>query len=238
MARDKNVDPSEIRRFNELAGRWWDEKGEMQLLHAVNPLRLLYVDQRAPLYGKTVLDVGCGGGILTESMARMGALVTGIDAAEDLITIARTHQERLLVRTDYICTTAEAFASEHPLNFDRVTCFEMLEHVPNPQLVVRACARLAKPGSHVFFSTINRTIKAYVQAIVAGEYVFRFLPRGTHDFRKFIRHTELSAWVEENGLDILHMAGLTYNLFTQRYSLIPDINVNYILHAHKRDGTP
>ena len=226
-----NVDRAEIAKFEALASRWWDRNSEFKPLHEINPLRTNWIDQRAPLAGKQVLDIGCGGGILAEAMALRGAQVTGIDMGEAPLAVARLHQLESGVEVDYVQTTAEAFAQLHPARFDVVTCLEMLEHVPDPSSVIRACARLVKPGGHVFFSTINRNPKAFVFAIVGAEYVLRMLPRGTHEFAKFIKPAELGAWSRDAGLALQDITGLTYNPLTRQYKLGRDVDVNYMIHC-------
>jgi len=226
-----NVDASEIAKFEELAHRWWDPQGEFKPLHDINPLRLDYIEARAPLAGRRVLDVGCGGGILAEAMADRGADVIGIDMGEAPLAVARLHLLESGARVEYRRNTAEAMAAERPGDFDVITCMEMLEHVPNPASVVRACAALTKPGGKVFFSTINRGPKAYLLAIVGAEYVLRLLPKGTHDYDRFIRPSELARWVRGAGLDLRDLTGMTYNPVTRRYRLGHDIDVNYLAHA-------
>lgn len=233
MSLDNNVDPAEIAKFEELAHRWWDRESEFKPLHDINPLRVNYIDERAPLAGKTVLDVGCGGGILCEAMAQRGAVVTGIDMGEAPLSVARLHQLESNLDIDYQQTTAEALAAAMPASFDRVTCLEMLEHVPEPASVVKACAELCKPGGELFFSTINRNPKSFLFAVVGAEYVLRLLPRGTHDYAKFIRPSELASYLREAGLVLNDVTGMTYNPVTRHYKLSPDTNVNYLLHASK-----
>lgn len=229
----QNVDPAEIAKFEELAHRWWDRESEFKPLHDINPLRVNYIDERAPLAGKTVIDVGCGGGILAEAMAQRGAAVTGIDMGEAPLNVARLHQLESGVQVDYQQTTAEDMAKAQPEAFDRVTCLEMLEHVPEPGSVVKACADLCKPGGELFFSTINRNPKAFAFAVVGAEYVLRLLPKGTHEYAKFIRPSELAAYIREAGLVLNDVTGMTYNPFTKRYKLGGDTDVNYIVHASK-----
>ncbi|GAA5178362.1 MULTISPECIES: bifunctional 2-polyprenyl-6-hydroxyphenol methylase/3-demethylubiquinol 3-O-methyltransferase UbiG [Halomonadaceae] len=227
-----NVDPSEIAKFEALASRWWDPDSEFKPLHEINPLRLDFIDARAGLAGKRVLDVGCGGGILSEAMAHRGAKVTGIDLGATPLEVARLHQQESGVTLDYRQVSAEEMADEQPGEFDVVTCLEMLEHVPDPAAVVRACATLVRPGGHVFFSTINRNPKAYALAIIGAEYVLSLLPRGTHDYRKFIRPSELSTWCRATGLRVREQSGLTYNPLTRTYRLAPrDVSVNYMMHC-------
>ena len=225
-----NVDHAEVSKFEQLASRWWDPNSEFKPLHEINPLRLGYIDTRAALDGKTVLDVGCGGGILAESMAAHGAKVTGIDMGEAPLEVARLHLLESGQEVDYRRIPVEELADEMPGRFDVVTCMEMLEHVPDPASVIAACATLVKPGGHVFFSTINRNPKSYLFAIVGAEYVLRMLPRGTHDFAKFIRPSELSRWTREAGLDTQNITGMTYNPLTGIYKLDPrDVDVNYMV---------
>ena len=226
-----NVDHSEVAKFEELASRWWDPNSEFKPLHDINPLRLDYIDQRAGLAGKRVVDVGCGGGILSESMALRGADVIGIDMGEAPLSVARLHQLESGANVDYRQMTAESLADEEAGSFDIVTCLEMLEHVPDPASVIAACARLVKPGGDVFFSTINRNPKAYLFAIIGAEYVLKMLPKGTHDFKKFIRPSEMEAWARDAGLQFSNITGMSYNPLTRRYSLGPDVAVNYLVHA-------
>ncbi|MDN3520884.1 bifunctional 2-polyprenyl-6-hydroxyphenol methylase/3-demethylubiquinol 3-O-methyltransferase UbiG [Halomonas ramblicola] len=229
-----NVDPGEIAKFEALAGRWWDPHGEFKPLHDINPLRLDFIDARTGLAGRRVLDVGCGGGILAEAMAHRGADVTGIDLGEAPLGVARLHAEESGVAVAYRRVSVEELAEEAPGEFDAVTCLEMLEHVPDPASVVRACATLVKPGGQVFFSTLNRNPKAYALAVLGAEYVLRLLPRGTHDYAKFIRPAELAGWCREAGLAVREQSGLTYNPLTRRYRLSPtDVSVNYLMHCRR-----
>ena len=228
-----NVDPLEIEKFSELAHRWWDPRSEFRPLHDINPLRLDYIDRLASLRGKTVLDVGCGGGILAESMAARGAAVTGIDLAEKPLKVAQLHLLESGLQVDYRLVAAETLAQEGPETFDIVTCMEMLEHVPDPSATVTACAELLKPGGHAFFATINRNLKSYLFAIVGAEYVLRLLPRGTHDYARFIKPSELAALNRTAGLQMTAIVGMTDNPFTRAYALGSDADVNYILHATK-----
>lgn len=227
----RNVDQTEIAKFAELASRWWDPEGEFKSLHDINPLRLDYVARRAQLTGKRVLDVGCGGGILAESMAASGAIVTAIDMAEEALATASLHLLESGLAVDYRLTTAEELAEVEPASFDVVTCMELLEHVPDPVSVIRACAELVKPGGHVFFSTINRNPKSYAFAILSAEYVLGLLPKGTHDYRRFIRPSELAAWAREVGLELKDLTGMHYNPLTRRYWLAPGLEVNYLAHC-------
>lgn len=226
----QNVDASEIAKFEALASQWWDKQSQFKPLHDINPLRLNWVDERVSLSGKRVLDVGCGGGILSESMARRGADVLGIDMGEAPLNVARLHAEQAGVTSvSYRQCTVESLAEEMPASFDVITCLEMLEHVPDPSAIVAACYRLVKPGGQVFFSTLNRNPKSWLFAIVGAEYVLRMLPRGTHDYRKFIRPAELARWVREAGLTLNDMTGLHFNPVTGRYWLAPNVDVNYML---------
>ncbi len=225
-----NIDPAEIAKFEELASRWWDKQGEFKPLHEINPLRLHYIDERVQLAGKKVLDVGCGGGILSESMARMGAEVTAIDMGKAPLSVARLHAMEAEVDVDYQQITVEELAAKMPGAFDAVSCMEMLEHVPQPESVIQACQQLVKPGGNVFFSTINRNPKAYMLAIVGAEYVLNMLPRGTHDYAKFIRPSELDQWARQAGLELRDIIGMTYNPLTKHYKLGHDVDVNYMTH--------
>jgi 2-polyprenyl-6-hydroxyphenyl methylase/3-demethylubiquinone-9 3-methyltransferase len=228
-----NVDPLEIEKFSQLAHRWWDPAAEFKPLHDINPLRLDFIDGIASLSGKCVLDVGCGGGILAESMAIRGAEVTGIDLAEKPLKVAQLHLVESGLPVDYRLIAPEALALEMPARFDVVTCMEMLEHVPEPARTVEACAALVKPGGHVFFSTISRNLKSYLFAVVGAEYVLGLLPRGTHDYAKFIRPSELAAMCRKATLGVSGITGMTYNPLTKTYLLGADTDVNYILHAAK-----
>ncbi|MBH8578880.1 bifunctional 2-polyprenyl-6-hydroxyphenol methylase/3-demethylubiquinol 3-O-methyltransferase UbiG [Bisbaumannia pacifica] len=229
-----NVDAAEIAKFEALANRWWDSEGEFKPLHEINPLRLDFIDARVGLAGKSVIDVGCGGGILAESMAHRGARVTGIDMGEAPLAVARLHLAESGVAVDYRQASAEEMAAEAPGQYDVVTCLEMLEHVPDPAAVVRACMTLVKPGGDVFFSTINRNPKAYAFAILGAEYVLRLLPKGTHEYRKFIRPAELSRWAREAELKVCEQSGLVYQPLTRRYRLdARDVSVNYLMHCRR-----
>jgi len=232
-ASSKNVDPDEIAKFEKLAARWWDPTSEFRPLHEINPLRLDWIDARAKLAGRRVVDVGCGGGILSESMAARGALVTGIDLGEAPLAVARLHLRESGQQVEYRCIAAEDLARELPGQFDTVTCLEMLEHVPDPAATVAACAQLVRPGGQVFFSTINRNPKSWLFAIVGAEYVLRLLPRGTHEYMKFIRPSELERWCRQAGLRVREFTGMHYNPVTRHYSLGPGVDVNYLLHAER-----
>ena len=228
-----NVDPLELEKFSELAHRWWDPKSEFKPLHDINPLRLNYIDEVSSLHHKQVLDVGCGGGILAESMASRGAIVTGIDLADKPLKVAQLHLIESGQQVDYRNIAAEDLARERPASFDVVTCMEMLEHVPDPAATVAACAALVKPGGHVFFSTINRNPKSYLFAVIGAEYVLRLLPRGTHDYARFIKPSELARLCRQAQLTVGGVTGMTYNPFTKRYALEADASVNYLLNATK-----
>jgi 2-polyprenyl-6-hydroxyphenyl methylase / 3-demethylubiquinone-9 3-methyltransferase len=229
-----NADPAELAKFSELAHRWWDPESEFRPLHQINPLRLAWIQSHAPLAGQRVLDVGCGGGILADSMARKGATVLGIDLAAKALKVAQLHAlEAGTPGIEYREVSVEALAVEQPASFDTVTCMEMLEHVPDPGSVVRACSALVKPGGHVFFSTINRNPKAFLFAIVGAEYVLNLLPRGTHEFLKFIRPSELASFCRANSLEISDTRGMEYNPLTRRYWLSGDTSVNYLIATRK-----
>lgn len=228
-----NADPSELHKFSESAHAWWDKTGDFKALHDINPLRLGYIERRARLSDARVLDVGCGGGILAEAMAQAGAQVTGIDLSEASLNVAKLHLLESGVRVDYRLMAAEALAEAEPGGYDVVTCMEMLEHVPEPQSIVNACARLVKPGGDVFFSTLNRTPKAYLFAVLGAEYVLRLLPRGTHDYAKFIKPSELALFARHAGLDLVDVRGLAYQPLTKTYSLSQDASVNYLMHCRR-----
>lgn len=229
-----NVDAAEVAKFSELAHRWWDKDSEFKPLHEINPLRLGWIQSHKPLAGLRVLDVGCGGGILADSMARAGASVTGIDMSAKALGVARLHAlEASTPSIEYREITAEAIAAEMPGAFDVVTCMEMLEHVPDPASVVAACARLVKPGGSVFFSTINRNAKSFLMAIVGAEYVLGMLPKGTHEFAKLIKPSELTAFCRSSGLAVTEMQGMEHNPLTGRYWLSSDVSVNFMLHAER-----
>ena len=226
----RNVDPAEISKFEELASRWWDKQGEFKPLHEINPLRLHYIDERVQLPGKKVLDVGCGGGILSESMSQRGAQVTAIDMGKAPLSVARLHALESEQDIDYQQITVEELAAKMPGEFDAVTCMEMLEHVPSPASVIAACKTLVKPGGSVFFSTINRNPRAYMLAIVGAEYLLNMLPRGTHDYDKFIKPSEMDEWARQSELELRDITGMSYNPFSKTYTLGADVAVNYMAH--------
>lgn len=228
-----NVDPTELQKFASLAHRWWDPTSEFKPLHEINPLRLDYIDHIVGLQGKRVIDVGCGGGILSESMALRGANVTGIDLGDKALKVAQLHRLETGVSLDYRLISVEDIAEEQPESYDAVVCMEMLEHVPDPAAVVNACAKLAKPGADIFFSTLNRNPKSYLFAVIGAEYVLNMLPKGTHEYDRFIKPSELASWARAAGLEIIGYKGMSYNPLTQVYSLGADVSVNYILHARK-----
>jgi len=234
MPTDTNVDLSEIAKFEKLASRWWDPNSEFKPLHDINPLRAGWIDEHAGVTGKSVVDIGCGGGLLCEALAHRGASVTGIDMGEAPLAVARLHQLESGVEVDYLQSTAESLAAERPGAFSVVTCLEMLEHVPDPSAVIQACADLCEPGGDLFFSTINRNPKSFLFAIVGAEYVLNMLPRATHEYEKLIKPSELARWIREAGLHKQEMMGMTYNPLTKRYRLTPkDVSVNYLIRAAK-----
>jgi 2-polyprenyl-6-hydroxyphenyl methylase/3-demethylubiquinone-9 3-methyltransferase len=226
-----NADETELKKFSELAHKWWDKNSEFKPLHEINPLRLDYIDGLVGLKDKRVLDVGCGGGILSESMYFKGADVTGIDLGEKALNVAKLHQLESSAKVNYQLISVEQLATEQPASFDVVTCMEMLEHVPDPASIVAACAKLVKPGGSVFFSTINRNPKAYLFAVVGAEYILNLLPKGTHDYAKFIKPSELSSWARQVGLTVSDLRGMSYNPLTQHYWLGDDVSVNYLIHT-------
>lgn len=229
-----NADPIELEKFSQLAHRWWDQNSEFKPLHEINPIRLDYINRLAQLPGKSVLDVGCGGGILSESMAGVGAQVTGIDLGDKALQVAKLHLLESGKQVTYRKIAVEELATEQPASFDVVTCMEMLEHVPDPQSVIRACSQLVKPGGHVFFSTLNRNPKSYLFAVIGAEYLLNLLPRGTHDYAKFIKPSELAQFSRNAGLNTLNLTGMSYNPISKVYSLGKDTDVNYIV-ACQRD---
>lgn len=229
-----NVDLAEIAKFESIANRWWDKKSEFKPLHDINPLRSNFIDRYSPVAEMKVLDVGCGGGILTESLAQRGASVTGIDMGELPLQVATLHALEMGLDIEYRQVSAEDLAKEQPEQYDIVTCMEMLEHVPDPGSIIEACAKLCKPGGQLYFSTINRNLKAHALAVVGAEYILRWLPKGTHDYNKFIRPSELAGWVRDSDLLLKEMAGITYNPFFREYKLNPDdVSVNYMVRCIK-----
>ena len=226
-----NADPAELEKFGDLAHRWWDPNSEFKPLHDINPLRIDWIDRNVGLAGKRILDVGCGGGLLSEGMAICGAEVTGIDLSEKPLAVAKLHLLESGQKVDYRKVAVEQLAEEMPAAFDAVTCMEMLEHVPNPSSIVAACARLVKPGGQVFFSTLNRNPKSYLFAVIGAEYVLKMLPKGTHDYAKFIKPSELARWAKSAGLEPEELIGMSYNLLNQQYTLGQDSSVNYLLRT-------
>lgn len=231
-----NHDPAEIARFDSLAQRWWDAHGEFRPLHAMNPVRVAYIDDRVGLSGKHVLDVGCGGGLVCEAMSRLGATVTGIDLGAATIEVAELHALSSGLNIHYSRESVEQHALLHNGHYDAITCLEMLEHVPDPAAVIRSIADLLKPGGHAILSTLNRNPKSYGMAILGAEYVLKLLPKGTHTYAQFIRPSELARWVRAAGLEVMDITGLQYNPLTQRFSLGPDVDVNYLMHIRKSDA--
>ncbi|MFQ3245856.1 MAG: 2-polyprenyl-6-hydroxyphenyl methylase/3-demethylubiquinone-9 3-methyltransferase [Arenicella sp.] len=228
-----NVDPNEIKKFEDLASRWWDPESEFRPLHAINPLRTEYINLHSPVKNKKLLDVGCGGGLISEAMSAFGAEVTGIDMGEAPLSVAKLHLLESGEKVEYIKITAEQLAEQRPEQYDVVTCLEMLEHVPNPALVIEACAKMVKPGGDVYFSTINRNPKAWLFAIVGAEYVLNMLPKGTHEYDKLIKPSELSQYARQSGLEMQRMIGLHYNPLTKVYKLAPGVDVNYMIHCSR-----
>ena len=230
MTHTANIDPAEIKKFEDLASRWWDKQGEFKALHEMNPIRLNFINTGSPLEGLTVCDIGCGGGILSEAMAQCGAKVTGTDMGKAPLSVARLHAMESDLDIDYQQITAEELAQQKPAEFDVISCMEMLEHVPDPASIINACFTLLKPGGSVYFSTINRNPKSYLFAIVGAEYVMRMLPHGTHDYAKFIKPSELDEWARSAGLKLLNLKGVIYNPFTCLFSQSQDVDVNYMVH--------
>jgi 2-polyprenyl-6-hydroxyphenyl methylase / 3-demethylubiquinone-9 3-methyltransferase len=232
-----NADPAEIARFEAAASRWWDPQGEMRPLHDLNPVRLQYVERAGPLAGRRIVDVGCGGGLLTEAMARKGARVTGIDLAEELLEVGVLHALEAGVDLEYLQESAESHAETHAGEYEIVTCMEMLEHVPDPVSAIAALGRLVRPGGDVFISTLNRTVKSYAMAVIGAEYVLRLLPPGTHTYEKFIRPSELRQWAREAGLTLVDIAGLDYDPFARKAELTDDASINYLVHLRRPAGS-
>lgn len=230
----KNTDPHELHKFTIHAANWWDKNGPVKTLHDINPIRLEFIQNYTSLNGQVVLDVGCGGGILTESLAKAGAYVTAIDPNISLINVAKLHAVENQLTIDYHCTTAEELAVNKPL-FDVITCMELLEHVPDPASLVCCLSTMLKPNGQLFLSTINRTLKAYAFAIIAAEHVLKLLPKGTHDYEKLIKPSELRQWCESSGLSLQHMKGIAYQPFSKRYSLTNDVSINYLFYAKKNN---
>ena len=226
-----NADPAEIQKFSDLAHRWWDPESEFKPLHDINPLRIDYIAERISLSGAKAIDVGCGGGLITEALAERGASVTGIDLSEQALSVAKLHLKESGRHVEYRLVSAENIAQEMPGAFDLVTCLEMLEHVPDPAQTIAACAALVKPGGDVFFSTIHRNVKAYLMAVIGAEYLLKMLPKGTHDYAKFIKPSELSRWCRQAGLEVRDIRGMVYHPLTRTYSLGRDTSVNYLVHA-------
>lgn len=233
MSRRLNVDPLEVKKFDEMALDWWNKSGPCKPLHDLNPHRLSFIQSHCTLSGAKVLDIGCGGGILTEALSQFSAEVWGIDQSQAALNVAAQHAKPLPSSPHYELSTAENFALKHPGTFDVITCMELLEHVPNPLSIIEACATLLKPGADLFFSTINRNPKAYFQAIIGAEYILKWLPKGTHDYERFIRPSELSTWANEKQLNVKHMKGISYNLFNKQFYLSTDVSVNYLMHLQK-----
>ena len=233
MSQTSNIDPAEIKKFEDLASRWWDKQGEFKPLHEMNPLRLNFINTGSPLDGKTVCDVGCGGGIRSESMARCGADTTGLDMGEAPLSVARLHAMESELEIDYQQITAEEMAEKHSGKFDVISCMEMLEHVPDPSSIIDACFTMLKPGGSAYYSTINRNPKAYMMAIVGAEYMMKMLPRGTHDYSKFIKPSELDEWARDAGFELSNLKGVSYNPFTGLFSQSQDVDVNYMVHYRR-----
>jgi len=230
-----NYDPQELAKFTAVAAHWWDTEGELRTLHQLNPLRLEYINSKFNLNTAKIIDIGCGGGILSESMAKEGAQVTGIDMNKSVIHVAKLHQLESGSKVEYLHTSAEAMAEERAAQYDAVTCLELLEHVPDPSSIVSACAKLVKPGGHLFFSTLNRNPKSYLLAILGAEYLLKLLPKNTHDYSKFIRPSELSEWAREAGIHPQELKGISYNPLRKQFKLVSDISVNYIMYGTRHD---
>lgn len=226
-----NIDPAEVTKFDKLAATWWEPQGAAKPLHDINPLRLDFIMQHCSLSTRNILDVGCGGGILAESLALQGGTVTGIDMSAEALEAAAMHAQQSQLKIQYQQSTAEAFAEQYPQQFDVITCMELLEHVPDPAAIITACAKLIKPDGHLFFSTLNRSLKAYAFAVIGAEYVLQLLPKGTHDYAKFIKPSELEAWMRHNQLQLKSLRGMTYNPFTKAYTLTDDVSVNYLAYC-------
>ena len=230
MTQTANIDPAEIKRFEDLASRWWDTQGEFKPLHEMNPIRLNFINTGSPLDGMKVCDIGCGGGILSESMAKCGAITTGIDMGKSPLSVARLHAMESELEIDYQQITAEEMAEKHAAEFDVITCMELLEHVPDPASIINACFTLLKPGGSVYFSTINRNPKAYAFAIIGAEYLMKMLPRGTHNYSKFIKPSELDEWARACGLKLSNLKGVSYNPLTSLFSQSQNVDINYMVH--------
>ena len=232
----KNLDHDEVNKFDELAAKWWDKDGEFRPLHQINPLRVDFIEERSSVKDKKVLDVGCGGGILAEALSELGANVTGIDASENTIGVAKSHSRSIGSDVIYIQNTIEEYISSHPNEkFDVITCLEMLEHVPSPNEIIKSCSNLLKDDGNIFFSTINRNPRSYLFAVIGAEYILNLLPKGTHDYEKFIKPSELAKWIRDAGLNSKETIGLSYNPITGNYWLGKDIQVNYMVHAKKEN---
>lgn len=230
-----NVDPEELNKFDAVAARWWDPEGDCKPLHQLNPIRLQFIEGKVALRDKRALDIGCGGGLLSEAMAKSGAMVTGIDMASSPLSVAKLHLLESGLDVDYQQVSAEEFAHEHQAEFDVITCMELLEHVPDPGSLIRACASMLKPNGELFLSTLNRNVRAFVEAIVGAEYLLKILPKGTHRYDRFIRPSELTRWCREANIEVKTLKGMGYNPLTQQFKLTDDLNVNYLAHAQLRD---
>ena len=228
-----NVDPAEIQKFDDLADQWWDLKGPFKPLHDLNPLRLAFIQSGCTLAHQKIVDVGCGGGILTEALSRIATSVLGIDQASTVLEVARNHAKELSTPPNYECITVEELAQREPNSFDVITCMELLEHVPDPYLTIGSLSTLLKPGGNLFCSTLNRTPSAFIKAILGAEYILKMLPKGTHDYARFIRPSEMAGWAQEHALHLKRMRGITYNFFMKSFSLSNDVSVNYLIHFQK-----